>query len=77
MAVTRLEVEALLSQGLPNTPMAGSYMRVTGGNFVVAKPVGVVDGVDYGFENAASARSHYGLCSRTLSPCLSPTRGEG
>jgi amino-acid N-acetyltransferase len=47
MAVTRLEVEALLSQGLPNTPMAGSYMRVTGGNFITARPVGVVDGVDY------------------------------
>ena len=30
MAVTRFEVEALLSQGLPNTPMAGSYIRVTG-----------------------------------------------
>ena len=27
VAVTRIEVEALLSQGLPNTPMAGSYMR--------------------------------------------------
>ncbi len=47
MGVTRLEIEALLSQGLPNTPMAGAYMRVTGGNFITAKPVGVVDGVDY------------------------------
>ena len=44
VAVTRIEVEALLSQGLPNTPMAGSFMRVTGGNFLTAKPVGVVDG---------------------------------
>ena len=49
MAVTRIEVEAQLSQGLPNTPMAGSFMRVTGGNFITAKPVGVVDGIDYGF----------------------------
>ena len=52
MAVTRLEIEALLSQGLPNTPMAGSYMRVTGGNFITAKPVGVVDGVDLLFTGA-------------------------
>ncbi len=51
-SVTRLEIEALLSQGLPNTPMAGAYMRVTGGNFVVAKPVGVVDGVDYQYTGA-------------------------
>ena len=52
MAVTRLEIEALLSQGLPNTPMAGSYMRVTGGNFITARPVGVVDGVDLQFTGA-------------------------
>jgi len=52
MAVTRFELEALLSQGLPNTPMAGSYMRVTGGNFLTARPVGVVDGVDYQYTGA-------------------------
>jgi amino-acid N-acetyltransferase len=32
--------------------MAGAYMRITGGNFVVAKPVGVVDGVDYQYTGA-------------------------
>ena len=52
MGVTRLEIEALLSQGLPNTPMAGAYVRVTGGNFITAKPVGVVDGVDYQYTGA-------------------------
>jgi amino-acid N-acetyltransferase len=52
MSLTRLEVEALLSQGLPNTPMAGSYMRVTGGNFITARPVGVVDGVDFQYTGA-------------------------
>jgi amino-acid N-acetyltransferase len=52
MAVTRFEVEALLSQGLPNTPMAGSYIRVTGGNFITARPFGVVDGVDYQYTGA-------------------------
>lgn len=52
MAVTRIELEALLSQGLPNTPMAGSYMRVTGGNFITARPVGVVDGVDHQYTGA-------------------------
>ena len=52
MAVTRFEVEALLSQGLPNTPMAGGYMRVTGGNFITARPVGVLDGVDYQYTGA-------------------------
>ena len=52
MGVTRLEIEALLSQGLPNTPMAGAYMRVTGGNFITAKPVGVVDGIDFQYTGA-------------------------
>ena len=52
MAVTRFEVEALLSQGLPNTPMAGGYMRVTGGNFITARPVGVVDGIDHQYTGA-------------------------
>ena len=52
MGVTRIEIEALLSQGLPNTPMAGGFLRVTGGNFITAKPVGVVDGVDFLFTGA-------------------------
>jgi amino-acid N-acetyltransferase len=42
----RLEIEALLSVGLPNSPMAGAGIRVASGNFVVARPKGVVDGVD-------------------------------
>lgn len=47
MAVLRLDLEALLSRGLPNTPMAGGGIRVAGGNYIAAKPIGVVDGVDY------------------------------
>jgi amino-acid N-acetyltransferase len=52
MGVTRIEIEALLSQGLPNTPMAGAWIRITGGNFITAQPVGVVDGVDYQYTGA-------------------------
>lgn len=44
---TRLDIEAAFSQGLPNTPMAHSTVRVISGNFVTARPVGIVDGVDY------------------------------
>jgi amino-acid N-acetyltransferase len=43
----RLEIEALLSMGLPNTPLAGSPIRVTSGNFVIAQPKGVINGVDH------------------------------
>lgn len=42
----RLSIEAAFSQGLPNTPMANSRVRVVSGNFVVARPVGIVDGID-------------------------------
>ncbi|MEZ5568380.1 MAG: amino-acid N-acetyltransferase [Halioglobus sp.] len=43
----RAQIEALLSMGLPNSPMQGSRMRVCSGNFVTARPIGVLDGVDY------------------------------
>ncbi len=43
----RYEIEAAFSQGLPNTPMAGSRVRVISGNFLTARPVGIVDGVDF------------------------------
>lgn len=43
----RMEIEALLSMGLANSPMAGARIRVASGNFVVARPLGVRDGTDY------------------------------
>lgn len=42
----RVEIEALLSMGLVNSPMAGADIRVASGNFVTARPLGVVEGVD-------------------------------
>lgn len=42
----RVEIESLLSMGLINSPMAGSDIRVASGNFVTAKPIGVLEGVD-------------------------------
>ncbi|MFJ4289682.1 amino-acid N-acetyltransferase [Cupriavidus sp. NPDC089707] len=43
----RLDIEAAFSQGLPNTPMAGAQLSVISGNFVTARPVGIVNGTDY------------------------------
>ncbi|MGH8800727.1 MAG: amino-acid N-acetyltransferase [Casimicrobiaceae bacterium] len=42
----RARIEALLSLGLANSPMAGARNRVSSGNYLTAKPLGVVDGVD-------------------------------
>jgi amino-acid N-acetyltransferase len=43
----RVEMDALLSLGLPNTPMAGAAINTVSGNFITARPMGVHDGVDY------------------------------
>ncbi|MGB5306448.1 MAG: amino-acid N-acetyltransferase [Gammaproteobacteria bacterium] len=43
----RVEIEALLSMGLSNTPMSGARIGVSSGNFVTARPLGVRDGIDY------------------------------
>jgi amino-acid N-acetyltransferase len=45
--IVRVEIEALLSMELANSPMWGADIRVSSGNFVTAKPVGVVNGVDF------------------------------
>jgi amino-acid N-acetyltransferase len=42
----RFEIESALSMGLANSPMANADIRVAGGNFVTAKPMGVREGVD-------------------------------
>ncbi len=43
----RFQIEAAFSQGLPNTPMANSTVRVVSGNFLTARPLGIVDGIDF------------------------------
>jgi amino-acid N-acetyltransferase len=50
--VLRVEIEALLSQGLPNSPMARAQIRVASGNYITAKPIGVRNGVDFQFTGA-------------------------
>ena len=37
---TRCDIEALLSMGMPDSPMHGAHLRVAGGNFVTAQPLG-------------------------------------
>ncbi len=42
----RSRIEALLSLGIANSPMAGARIRVSSGNFITAKPLGIRDGID-------------------------------
>ncbi|AOK29272.1 N-acetylglutamate synthase [Burkholderia singularis] len=66
----RLDIEAAISQGLPNTPMAHAHISVVSGNFVTARPVGVLDGVDFahtGVVRKIDAESiRHSLASRKL-----------
>lgn len=76
-----LEIEALLSQGLPNTPMANARIRVIGGNFITGQPIGVLDGIDLQYAgkvrkvDAEGLRAQLGLGNIVLLNCegSSPT----
>ena len=43
----RSRLEALFSTGLPTSPLHNADIAVVSGNFVVAQPIGVLDGVDH------------------------------
>ena len=43
----QLDLTARLSTSLSNTPMSGAQLNVVSGNFVIAQPLGVADGIDY------------------------------
>ena len=45
----KMQIEAMLSMGVANSPMAGAKIKVVSGNFVMAKPYGIHDGIDYCF----------------------------
>ncbi len=45
----RIQIEALFSMGLPNSPMAESRIKVSSGNYVTAKPMGIINGTDLQF----------------------------
>jgi amino-acid N-acetyltransferase len=62
----RLDIEAAFSQGLPNTPMAHSAIRLISGNFVTARPMGVIEGVDLEFTGVARR-----IAYETIHPILS------
>ncbi|TFH88438.1 amino-acid N-acetyltransferase [Billgrantia azerbaijanica] len=46
-AEQRLWLEARLSLGLPNTPLHGVELTAVSGNLVMAKPLGVREGIDF------------------------------
>ena len=43
----QLDITARLSMSLTNTPLQGANINVVSGNFIIAQPLGVDDGIDY------------------------------
>jgi amino-acid N-acetyltransferase len=65
VGLLRVEIDALLSLGLPNSPMAGAAINTVSGNFITAQPMGVHDGVD--FQYTGSVRK---VDSGAIAGCL-------
>ncbi|WP_156412769.1 amino-acid N-acetyltransferase [Pseudohongiella spirulinae] len=42
-----IDIEAQFSMGLANSPMHGADIKVSRGNFITARPLGIIDGVDF------------------------------
>ncbi|HEX6529289.1 MAG TPA: amino-acid N-acetyltransferase [Burkholderiales bacterium] len=77
----RVEMEAMLSQGLANSPMARAGIRVVSGNYITARPIGVRKGIDFQFTgavrkvDAAAMSAHLDVADIVLVPFVgySPT----
>jgi len=74
--ILRFEIEGLLSQGLPDSPMARAQIRVASGNYITARPIGVRKGVDFQYTgavrkvDAAAIASHLDVGDIVLVPHL-------
>ncbi|RLK51384.1 N-acetylglutamate synthase [Alkalispirillum mobile] len=68
VGAVRLEIEALFTMGLSNSPMAGARLRLASGNLVTARPLGVRDGVDY---------QHTGEVRRVDAPAIRARLDDG
>jgi len=65
VGLLRVEIDALLSLGLPNSPMAGAVINTVSGNFITAQPIGVHDGID--FQYTGSVRK---VDAQAIAGCL-------
>lgn len=79
----RASIEAIFSTGLPTSPLRNVDIATATGNFVVARPIGVLDGVDHLFTGQVrrihSARIRTLLDTRSLvilSPVGYSTSGQ-
>ncbi len=79
----RVQIEALFSIGLANSPMAGAGIHIASGNFISAQPYGIHNGVDFGYtgkirklDNEAILRNLDARSIVMLSPLAYSVTGE-
>lgn len=72
---TRFQLEALFSSGLPNSPMSGAKIKIRSGNFIAAKPQGIIDGIDHqmtGKVRSVDGKAILEIVQQDSIPLLSP-----
>ena len=70
VGLVRVEIEALLSMGLSNSPMSGAKIKVASGNFVTAKPLGIIDGIDYQHTGKVRRIDHIAIHQQLDQECV-------
>lgn len=48
----KIKFEAILSMGIANSPMQGAAIETSSGNYIIARPIGIVDGKDFALTGA-------------------------
>lgn len=61
---TRVAIEAALSMGLANSPMHEARIRLHSGNLITAKPLGVIEGVDYNHTGVVRKVDHLSIAQQ-------------
>ena len=75
VGAVRFQLEALFSSGLPDSPMSGAKIKIRSGNFITARPQGVIEGVDHqmtGKVRSVDSRAILDIVEKDGLPLLSP-----
>jgi len=75
VGAARFQLEALFSSGLPDSPMSGAKVKIRSGNFITARPQGVIEGVDHqmtGKVRGVDTRAIVEIIEKGGLPLLSP-----
>ena len=75
VGATRFRLEALFSSGMPDSPMSGAKIKIRSGNFITAKPQGIINGVDHqmtGKVRSVDGQAILEIVRKDSIPLLSP-----